>query len=105
MWRFEWDPAKDRENRAKHGVGFAEARRAFADPRRVLAEDLTHSTPAETRYYCFGELDGGILTVRFTYRGEVIRIIGAGYWRRGRRIHEQANQIRSRIARPHQDGA
>jgi len=28
------------------------------------------------------------LTVRFTYRGSVIRIIGAGYWRKGRKIYE-----------------
>jgi len=35
--RFEWDPKKDRENREKHGVSFAEAQFAFADPRRALA--------------------------------------------------------------------
>lgn len=27
--------------------------------------------------------------VRFTYREDVIRIIGAGYWRRGKAIYEQ----------------
>jgi hypothetical protein len=31
--------------------------------------------------------------VRFTYRSDVIRIIGAGYWRKGKRIYEQENQI------------
>ncbi len=41
--RFEWDQAKDRENRAKHGVGFETAQYAFADPGRVIAGDLTHS--------------------------------------------------------------
>jgi uncharacterized protein len=35
----------------------------------------------------------GILTVRFTYQDEVIRIIGAGYWRKGKRIYEEENQI------------
>ena len=34
-----------------------------------------------------------MLTVRFTYRNRVIRIIGAGYWRKGKRIHEQENQL------------
>ena len=34
---------------------------------------------------------GGILTVRFTYRGETIRIIGAGYWRKGKKIYEEKN--------------
>jgi len=29
---FEWDADKDAENEAKHGVSFAEAQYAFADP-------------------------------------------------------------------------
>ena len=37
--RFEWDPAKDRLNQLKHGVGFAVAQFAFADPQRVIAEE------------------------------------------------------------------
>jgi len=89
---FDWDPEKDLINRAKHGVAFVEAQYAFADPRRVIAEDQSHGTE-EKRYYCFGKVRNGILTVRFTYRGEVIRIIGAGYWRRGKRIYERENQI------------
>jgi uncharacterized DUF497 family protein len=90
---FEWDPAKDAENRAKHGVSFAEAQYAFADPRRVIAQDLAHGAD-EARYYCFGRTGGGVITVRFTCRGGVIRIIGAGYWRKGKRIYEEANQVR-----------
>ena len=88
MVQFEWDPAKDRANQDKHGVSFSEAQYAFADPHRVIAQDLAHSQ-AEERFYCFGKVGGGILTVRFTYREEVIRIIGAGYWRRGKAIYEQ----------------
>jgi len=85
--RFEWDPNTDRENQLKHAVPFAAAQFAFTDPRRILAEDLSHGS-SEKRYYCFGELGGGILTVRFTYREDVIRIFGAGYWRRGKRVYE-----------------
>jgi len=85
---FEWDPAKDLANLAKHRVSFTAAQLAFADPCRVIAEDLSHSGP-ERRYYCFGSVGGGVLTVRFTYRDGIIRIIGAGYWRRGKRIYEQ----------------
>ncbi len=40
---FDWDPVKDRINRAKHGVSFERAQQAFFDPRRVIAEDLEHS--------------------------------------------------------------
>ena len=92
MTRFEWDPEKDQENELKHGVQFAKAQLAFADRRRIIAEDLSHSA-GEKRYYCFGWVEGGVLTVRFTYREDVIRIFGAGYWRRGKRIYERQNQI------------
>ena len=90
--RFEWDERKSRENEAKHGVGFAIARYAFTDPQRVIAVDTRHSV-GEPRYFCFGAVLGGMLTVRFTYRFDVIRIFGAGYWRKGQQIYERENQI------------
>ncbi len=89
--RFERDATKDRENQAKHGVAFATAQLAFADPRRVIAQDLSHSS-VERRHSCFGWVDGGMLSVRFTCRKGTIRIFGAGYWRKGKRIYEQENQ-------------
>lgn len=90
--RFDWDTDKDVENLQKHGVSFSRAQYAFADPLRVIANDITHSQ-TEERFYCFGEVDGGILTVRFTYRASVIRIIGAGYWRKGKAIYERENKV------------
>jgi len=87
---FEWDDAKDRINRVKHGVPFVLAQMAFFDARRVIAEDLAHSSN-EPRYFCFGKVGDGIMTVRFTYRDGRIRIFGAGYWRKGKRIYEQQN--------------
>jgi len=54
---FEWDPEKDR---------------------RVIAEDLSYRG-SERRYYCFGAVGEGIMTVRFTSRTDAIRIIGAGH--------------------------
>lgn len=89
---FEWDAAKDAENRCNHDVSFREAQLAFLDPDRVIARDLRHSQD-EQRYYCFGRVSAGILTVRFTYRGTVIRIIGAGYWRNGKKIYEANAQV------------
>ena len=88
--RFDWDPEKDAENQRKHGVSFGRAQYAFADPKRVIAKDVSHSR-TEDRFYCFGEVDGGVLTVRFTYRASVIRIIGAGYWRKGKATYEREN--------------
>ena len=71
---------------------FAIAQFAFADPQRVIAEDISHSA-IEQRYFCFGRVGEGILTVRFTHRADVIRIIGAGYWRKGKAIYERENQV------------
>ncbi len=90
--RFDWDADKDAANQQKHGISFARAQYAFADPRRVIAKDITRSQ-TEQRFYCFGKVDGGVLTVRFTYRASVIRIIGAGYWRKGKAIYERENQV------------
>jgi len=90
--RFEWDEKKSNQNQAKHGVAFGVAQYVFADPNRVIAEDLSHSR-REKRYFCFGRVGDGIMTVRFTYRGNVIRIFGAGYWPSGREIYEKENQI------------
>ena len=92
---FEWDASKDEENQRKHGVSFAKAQFAFADPDRVIAEDLSHSSD-EQRYYYFGWVDGGVMTVRFTYRQDVIRIFGAGYWRKGKQRYERERQIYGR---------
>ena len=90
--QFEWDETKNKENRAKHGISFEIAQYAFADSNRIIAEDLSHRQK-EKRYYCIGRVGEGIVTVRFTYRGNVIRIFGAGYWRKGRKIYEEENKI------------
>jgi hypothetical protein len=87
---FEWNASKDRANQVKHGVGFELAQHAFLDSYRVIAEDLAHSG-GERRYFCFGRIEGGVMTVRFTWRDGKIRIFGAGYWRKGRAIYEKAN--------------
>ena len=91
---FEWSESKNLENQQKHGVSFYEAQYAFLDKKRIIAKDTTHSQNEE-RYYCFGlnEEKNGILTVRFTYRSGHIRIFGAGYWRKGKKIYEQTNSI------------
>lgn len=89
---FEWDAEKERLNIRNHMLSFGEAQLAFLDPHRIILEDLTHSQK-EQRYYCIGKVGEGIATVRFTVRGPVLRIIGAGYWRKGRRIYEEENHL------------
>ncbi|OGD85512.1 hypothetical protein A2164_00360 [Candidatus Curtissbacteria bacterium RBG_13_35_7] len=93
MGNFEWDEEKNAQNLQKHGVNFETAQYAFIDKKRVITKDIGHSSK-EKRFYCFGRVKGGVLTVRFTYRQNRIRIIGAGFWRKGKQIYEKINQIR-----------
>lgn len=89
---FEWDDKKNSDNIIKHGVSFYQAQYVFADSDRVILEDLAHSQ-SEKRFYCLGKVGDGIITVRFTYRKNRIRIIGAGYWRKGKQVYEAKNKI------------
>ena len=90
--KFEWNEYKNKSNIEKHNVKFIDAQRAFLDKKRVIHKDKLHSK-IEKRFYCFGKLKGRILTVRFTYRNTKVRIIGAGYWDKGKKIYEKENNI------------
>ena len=78
-------------NLNKHGVSFSQAQPAFLDPFRVIAVDEAHSK-REQRLFCVGPSKRGIVTVRFTRRGDRLRIIGAGYWRKGKQLYEKTNR-------------
>ena len=80
---FVWDENKNEINKEVHGVSFERAMAVFCDSRARKIYDPAHSTRQEKRFYWIGELDGSILTVRFTRRDEKLRIIGAGFWREG----------------------
>lgn len=88
----DWDENKNRLNQERHGVSFEVAQRAFTDPRRVIFRDLAHEK-GEKRFFCLGMVDGEVLSVRFSFRRKRIRIFGAGYWRKGRKLYEEKNQI------------
>ncbi len=84
---FVWNKFKERANILKHRVDFYTAANAFNDPKRKIFIDEGHSMKEE-RYFCIAKVQGRILTVRFTYRDKLIRIIGAGYWRKGKDYYE-----------------
>jgi len=84
--KFEWDEEKNLANIAKHGISFEKAVRAFLDPKRKIRFNERHSA-VEMRYYCLGMVGERVMTVRFTMRGSKVRIIGAGFWREGRKIY------------------
>ena len=90
--QFEWDDDKNRANQRKHGIPFALAQYASSDPDRVIAEDVRHSQ-TERRFYCIGKVGEAIMTVRFTHRKSRIRIIGAGYWRKGKELYEETHKL------------
>ncbi|KAF0150914.1 MAG: hypothetical protein FD143_2423 [Ignavibacteria bacterium] len=89
---FEWDEIKNKLNQKKHNISFEDAQYAFLDSNRIIAKDSEHSE-SEERFYCFGKIAEKIVTVRFTYRNKKIRIIGSGYWRKGKQIYEKENKI------------
>lgn len=76
--KFEWDTVKEQKNLAKHGYDFATASRVFYDPYRLELFDAIHSID-EDRYLTIGRIEGElvILTVVYTDRGDVIRLISA----------------------------
>lgn len=75
--KFEWDEEKNRENLNKNQISFQEAQKAFLDSYRIILKDERHSQ-AEDRYFCIGKIADRVVTVRFTMRGENIRLFGAG---------------------------
>lgn len=73
---FEWDDAKARANKAKHGVLFDEAATVFADAPRTFV-DSSHSGN-EVRYSVIGWSDRSrLLLVIVTERAGNLRIISA----------------------------
>ncbi|MCB0343239.1 MAG: BrnT family toxin, partial [Bdellovibrionales bacterium] len=76
---FEWDPKKDKANKAKHGVSFSEAESVFADPNARLIHDPDHSKD-EDRFIILGiSAELRILVVCHCYREQdnLVRIISA----------------------------
>ncbi len=73
---FEWDKAKGEANFHKHGVDFETATLVFADPFAIGRTDES-AAYGEIRLLITGMADGALLTVVYTERGEVIRIISA----------------------------
>lgn len=87
---FDWDHAKATANEAVHGITFDAARAAFKDPFALDWQDQRQDY-GEERYILLGMVEGRLLYVAYTMRGEAIRIIsarGAEPYER-RRYHEE----------------
>jgi uncharacterized DUF497 family protein len=94
--RFTWDTKKEQDNIASHGVDFTEAQQAFADPRAIVVFDPAHGGKTELRWWLLGKVGARVMLVRYTHRTPgIIRIIGAGYWRKGKDYYENYWKTRS----------
>lgn len=74
----EWDPAKDLQNRRKHGVSFEEVQEVFLSGTEYLETfDSAHSAD-EDRFLAIGPTARGIVVVVWTERDlDVVRIVSA----------------------------
>jgi len=85
---FEWDSSKERVNLRKHGIAFRTAARVFLDPYMIEFADLHPS--GELRFNAIGLVDGRMLFVAYTMRGDTVRIISArGAEPRGKRKYHE----------------
>ena len=75
---FEWDAAKERVNRERHGISFDEVRELFtSDVDYLEIYDFEHSRD-EDRFIAIGSVRRGLVVVVYTERHEeTVRIISA----------------------------
>jgi uncharacterized DUF497 family protein len=73
---FEWNPIKAEANLKKHKISFQEARRVFDDLFALIEQDLGEDF-GEDRFLAIGIVEGLLVTVVYTERGERIRLISA----------------------------
>lgn len=86
--RFEWDTAKESENRRKHRVSFEEAETVFSDEHALLIDDPEHSED-EDRFVLLGlsaKLRVLVVVHAFREATGIIRLISA----RKANSHERA---------------
>ena len=66
--RYTWNHEKNRRNIRRRGVDFADAVRIFAGP--TLEQVDGREDYGEIRIYCIGTVDGVVITVIYTDRGD-----------------------------------
>ena len=88
---FDWDSANVDKNWERHQVSPSECEQVFFQRPILIARDRKHSQ-REPRYAALGQTAAGrLLTIVFTIRGTLIRVISArAMSRRERNAYEQA---------------
>jgi uncharacterized protein len=75
MMEFEWDEVKRLANLDKHGIDFIDVPSIFTGDILIVEDDRYRY--GEQRFVTFGLLQGRVVAVVYTDRGESIRIISA----------------------------
>ena len=70
----EYDPEKDRSNRAKHGLRLADAVAVFDDPAHVIISSI-RPIDGEERFKAVGMIEFRCYTVVYVRRREIHRFI------------------------------
>ena len=89
---FDWDEGNFDKNLIKHDVQNWECEQVFFNKPLIILDDHRHSL-VEKRLAAFGKTDGGrLLTMIFTIRKSLIRVISARDMNKKERIyyHEKA---------------
>jgi uncharacterized protein len=82
--QFEFDDAKSRANKSKHGVDFVEAQVLWRDGNQLRVAARAREEP---RFVVIGLIDGKHWSAVITYRGETVWLISV---RRSRSSEVQA---------------
>ena len=95
MILYEWDPAKARANRRKHGLSFDAGMLVFDDPFAIAEQDRI--VEGELRWQVVGSFEGAaILTVAYTIHeeeaNEIVRIISVRKASRRERVAYEQNR-------------
>ncbi|MDQ7838841.1 MAG: BrnT family toxin [Thermodesulfobacteriota bacterium] len=89
---FEWDPKKARLNVKTHGISFDEASTAFRDPLSQTIDDPLHSEDEERLVLIGRSMQGRLLVIVHTERGDRIRIISARLATKKERVRYEENE-------------
>ncbi len=73
---FDWDKNKNNSNQEKHGIDFNDAKEVFKDENNVITRDLRKDY-GENRSKIVGKIYGSIISVIYTMRDKITRIISA----------------------------
>lgn len=81
---FDWDAGNERKSEDKHGVSQAAAEQVFSNVPILFG--ATYGRGGEDRSLAYGKTDAGrLLTIAFTIRGDLVRVISARPMRREER--------------------